>query len=188
MSWATAVTVARIALIPIFVYFMYAGVVEGEDPAARIAPAIALVLFALAAITDSLDGYLARRHQRVTRLGQFLDPLADKLLVGAALVVLVTLRGFPLWAAIVIVVREVAVSLLRILALRKGRSLPASVLGKVKTALQIPTVMIWLLPRMGWIEAVQNVALVLTLGMTLLSGIAYALKARELLAPKAVAR
>ncbi|MGH2812252.1 MAG: CDP-diacylglycerol--glycerol-3-phosphate 3-phosphatidyltransferase, partial [Actinomycetota bacterium] len=182
MSWATAVTITRIALVPVFVYFMYAGVVYGQDPATRLAPVVALAVFAVAALTDSLDGYLARRYERVTRLGQFLDPLADKLLVGAALFVLVALRDFPLWAAAVIVVREVAVSLLRVAALRRGRSLPASALGKIKTALQIPTVFVWLLPRADSLRLVQDVAVWVAVALTVLSGLQYFARAGTLLA------
>jgi CDP-diacylglycerol--glycerol-3-phosphate 3-phosphatidyltransferase len=181
MSWATAVTITRIALAPVFVYFMYAGVADGEDPATRIAPAVALVVFVVAAVTDSLDGYLARRYERVTRLGQFLDPLADKLLVGAALFVLVALRDFPLWAGAVIVAREVAVSLLRVFALRRGESLPASTLGKTKTAFQIPTVFVWLLPRSGSLRLVQDVAVWVAVALTLASGLQYFLRAATLL-------
>jgi CDP-diacylglycerol--glycerol-3-phosphate 3-phosphatidyltransferase len=182
VNWATVLTLGRIALVPLFVYLMYAGRMQEAGPAGTVGSWLALVVFALAAVTDSLDGYLARRYDRVTKFGQFLDPLADKILIGAALVTLVALRGFPAWAAAVIVVREIAVSLLRGIAARRGRSLPASMLGKAKTAAQIATVMAWLLPRSGPVALVQDFALFLAVALTLASGAVYFSRASELLA------
>lgn len=178
------VTLGRIALIPVFVYVMYAGEVRDGQAATRVGPWVAIVVFAVAAVSDSLDGYLARRHERITPFGQFLDPLADKLLVGAALVTLVMLRGFPSWAAAVIAVREIAVSLLRSAALRRGRSMPASLSGKLKTATQIPTVMLWLFPRSGWVTPVQDAAVLVAVALTVISGIQYFARAKSLLAPR----
>lgn len=190
MNWANVVTFGRIALVPVFVALMYAdsrGASTGQG-STHAAPWLAIAVFVVASLTDSLDGYLARRNKQVTRLGTFMDPLADKLLVGAALVVLVTLRGFPLWAALIIAVREVAVSLLRSAALRRGRSMPASRFGKAKTAIQLPMVVAWLLPRAGpgwaWMAVVQDVAVVAAVAFTILSGAQYFLKTRELLAPR----
>jgi CDP-diacylglycerol---glycerol-3-phosphate 3-phosphatidyltransferase len=184
MNWANFVTAIRIMLAPVFVYFMYAGGGRGFDSASKAGSVIAFVVFAVAAASDSLDGFLARRHNMVTRLGQFLDPAADKLLVGAALVTLVALRGFPLWAAVVIAFREVAVSLLRSLAMRRGGSLPASPSGKLKTAAQIPTVMLWLLARRGWVATVQDVSVYLAVAVTVASGIQYFARVRSILGPR----
>lgn len=185
MTWANIVTLLRIALIPVFIFLMVeSGPANPEEPAVQPAAYLAFIVFSVAAMTDSLDGYLARRHNRITNLGQFLDPLADKLLIGAALVALVALREFPLWAATVIVIREIAVSVLRSLALRRGRAMPASRTGKIKTALQIPTVMLWLLPRTGLIEVAQNVSVIVAVAFTVLSGIQYFMRTRELLGPR----
>src|SRR5438093_3744993 len=184
MNWANVVTFGRIALVPVFVALMVAG---GQGPGAgtpQAGPWLAILVFVVASLTDSLDGYLARRSNKVTRLGIFMDPLADKLLVGAALAVLVALRAFPLWAAVIIAVREIAVSLLRSAALRRGRSMPASRFGKLKTAIQLPMVVAWLLPRSGWIAVVQDVAVVAAVAFTILSGVQYFLRTRELLAPR----
>jgi CDP-diacylglycerol---glycerol-3-phosphate 3-phosphatidyltransferase len=186
MNWANVVTFGRIALVPVFVYLMYADARGTAAGATRVGPWLAIVVFAIASLTDSLDGYLARRNNQVTRLGTFMDPLADKLLVGAALVVLVALRGFPAWAAAIIVVREIAVSLLRSAALRRGRSMPASRFGKLKTATQLPMVVLWLFPRSGWVAGVQDVAVVIAVVFTILSGAQYFLRAGELLAPREV--
>lgn len=188
VNWPNFLTVVRILLVPVFLYVMYAGERGGEDPVSRVTPFMAFVVFAAAAATDSLDGWLARRHERVTRLGQYLDPLADKFLIGAALVTLVDLRGFPAWAALLIVIREVGVSLLRSVAVRRGRSLPSSALGKAKTAVQIPMVMAWLLARNGTTAIAQDLILYLAVSLTLVSGLAYLFRAGELLSKQESAR
>ena len=138
MNLPNAITFARIALVPVFLAFAYR-----DSDAAQIA---ALVVFMIASLSDSLDGYLARKSGTITRLGQFADPLADKILVGAALVVLVGDEGFPLWAALVIAVRELAVQVLRIRRTSGGRTMPASPFAKAKTATQLGMVSWWLLP------------------------------------------
>jgi CDP-diacylglycerol---glycerol-3-phosphate 3-phosphatidyltransferase len=188
MNWANVVTFGRIALVPFFVALMYADTRGSAAGPAQASPWLAIVIFVVASLTDSLDGYLARRNNQVTRLGIFLDPLADKLLVGAALVVLVAFRGFPLWAALIIAVRELAVSLLRSAALRRGRSMPASRFGKAKTAIQLPMVVAWLLPRSApgweWMAVVQDVSVLVAVAFTILSGAQYFMRTRELLAPR----
>jgi CDP-diacylglycerol--glycerol-3-phosphate 3-phosphatidyltransferase len=147
---------------------------------ARPAAYLAAALFVLAAVTDGLDGYLARRHAAVTRLGQWLDPLADKALVTAPIVALVVVGSFPLWAAAVIVVREFAVSLLRAWLGTRGRAMPASGWGKVKTAAQLAVVLLYLLPVEA--EALRDVRfwlLVVAVALTVWSGIDYFWSARR---------
>ena len=117
----------------------------------------------------------------ITPLGQFLDPLADKLLVGVALLGLVLIRDFPLWAALVIIGREFAISILRTAGLRRGRSMPATIHGKIKTALQVPMVLIWLMPRRGTMLTVQDVVMWLAVAFTVISGAQYLMRARGLL-------
>jgi CDP-diacylglycerol--glycerol-3-phosphate 3-phosphatidyltransferase len=138
MNAPNAITVARVLLVPVFLALAYG---EGEGSAVG-----SFVVFLVASLSDFVDGYLARRYSIETRFGRFVDPLADKLLVGAALFVLVDTRGFPLWAALVIAVREVAVQVLRTRVVASGRDLPASRLAKVKTIVQICMVCWWLLP------------------------------------------
>ncbi|MDQ3646142.1 MAG: CDP-diacylglycerol--glycerol-3-phosphate 3-phosphatidyltransferase [Actinomycetota bacterium] len=169
MNLPNWITVGRVALIPVFLYLAY----EGTD---RYAVA-ALAVFLLASASDMLDGYLARRDDRVSRLGQFLDPLADKLLVGAALIVLVDLRALPLWAALLIAFREIAVQILRTQIVSGGGSLPASGAAKAKTALQIVMVSWWLLP----LEAgpLHWLLLAAALVSTYWSGAEYFAKARH---------
>lgn len=138
MNLPNAITIGRIALVPLFVFLAYGN----TDPAAFAAFAVFLV----ASISDFVDGYLARRASAITRTGEFLDPLADKLLVGAALYALVATRSFPLWAALVIAVREVIIQVFRTRIVSAGGTLPASRLAKMKTVLQIFMVSWWLLP------------------------------------------
>lgn len=164
MNWPNSITVARVVLVPVFVVLAYQG-----TNGARVA---SLVVFGIASVSDLVDGYLARRWQITTRFGEFWDPTADKLLIGAALIVLVDLRGFPLWAALVIAAREIVVQLIRSAIVRRGGTLPASRAAKFKTVLQIFMVGWWLLPweRIGvmhwvWVWAV--------LATTLWSGAEY---------------
>lgn len=145
-------------------------VLSGERPAAYLAAA----LFVVAGVTDGLDGYLARRHASVTRMGQWLDPLADKALITAPVVALVIVGGFPLWAAAVIVVREFAVSLLRAWLGTRGRAMPASWWGKVKTAAQLLVVLLYLLPDLS--EPARDVRfwfLLAAVALTVWSGLDY---------------
>lgn len=145
---------------------------------ARPAAYLAAALFVVAAATDGLDGYLARRYQSTTRLGQWLDPLADKVLVAAPILTLTAVRRFPLWAALVIVAREFAVSLLRAWLGARGRPMPASWWGKWKTAAQMAVIVLYLLPVFG--RAAQGLrvgALVAAVALTVWSGLDYVLKA-----------
>lgn len=164
MNVPNAITIARIALVPLFLFFAY----RDSDAAAY----ISFILFLAASLSDLVDGYLARRAGSITKVGEFLDPLADKLLVGAALFVLVDERSFPLWAAVVIAVREVVIQVWRIRVVNAGGRLPASRFAKLKTALQITMVSWWLLP---WdsVSIVHHGLLGAALVATVLSGIEY---------------
>jgi CDP-diacylglycerol--glycerol-3-phosphate 3-phosphatidyltransferase len=125
-------TVLRILAVPVIVVALLDETAHGDTLAAAV--------FALAALTDGLDGYIARRRQAVTTFGQLMDPLADKLLITAALVSLVSLDRLAAWVAMVIIAREFAVTGLRALAAERGVVIAASWLGKVKTALQVAAV------------------------------------------------
>lgn len=163
MNPANWITIARIALVPVFLVLAY---MQSEGGAIA-----ALVVFGIASASDRLDGQLARRYGMVSRLGEFLDPSADKLLVAAALWVLVDLHAFPLWAALVIAAREVAVQILRTKIVATGGTLPASATGKVKTMLQVAMVCWWLYPAEP--GPVDWVLLAAVVGMTLWSGAEY---------------
>jgi CDP-diacylglycerol---glycerol-3-phosphate 3-phosphatidyltransferase len=169
MNLPNWITVGRILLVPVFLLLAY------RHSAAT--TGVALFVFVLASASDSVDGRLARRRGQTTRAGIFLDPLADKLLLGAALVVLVGQRDFPLWAALVIGFREIAVQILRTQIVRGGGDLPASPAGKSKTLLQGVMVGWWLLP---WEPNVGHWLLLgLVLIATLWSGGEYFLRAQS---------
>ena len=125
-------TVLRIVAVPVVVVALLDETPEGD--------VIAAAVFALAALTDGLDGYIARRRREVTTFGKLMDPLADKLLVTAALVSLVSLDRLAAWVAMVIIAREFAVTGLRSVAAERGVVIAASWLGKLKTALQVAAI------------------------------------------------
>jgi CDP-diacylglycerol---glycerol-3-phosphate 3-phosphatidyltransferase len=177
---ANLLTFARIALIPVFVYFMNQA---GSGRTMGTASWAALIIYLVATLSDYLDGYLARKLQVITRLGQFLDPLADKFLVGAALVSLIVYREFPIWAAIVIAVREVAIVALRSAAMKRGNSMPAGRHAKYKTTVQLLMVAAWLFPSAGAMKIVQEALVYIAVAITVWSGLRYAFLSKQLLTP-----
>jgi CDP-diacylglycerol--glycerol-3-phosphate 3-phosphatidyltransferase len=141
MNIPNFLTIARIFFVPLLVAalvqqdvrFVFRGVVFTND-------ILALIIFLVAAVTDLLDGYLARRWGQVTTIGTLLDPIADKLLVSAALISLVQIRAIPAWMVVLIVGREFAVSGLRSIAAAEGYTIAASDLGKTKTISQVAAI------------------------------------------------
>jgi CDP-diacylglycerol--glycerol-3-phosphate 3-phosphatidyltransferase len=129
LTLPNGVTVFRIAAIPLIIILLFSPVL--------ISKIITAFLFLLVAVTDTLDGYLARRRGLVTTLGKFLDPLADKLLIVTALIALIPARDVPAWAVIVIVGREIAVTGLRGIAVAQGMVIAASATGKYKTIFEV---------------------------------------------------
>jgi CDP-diacylglycerol--glycerol-3-phosphate 3-phosphatidyltransferase len=148
-------------------------VLSEDDTAGTIAAAV----FVFGAFTDGLDGYLARRYAGSTKIGQWLDPLADKILVSAPVIALSATGAFPVWAAIVIVGREIAVSLLRAWLGARGVGMPASPWGKAKTAVQMILVPLYLLPFGSGADTAKEIVLGLAVALTLWSGLDYFLKA-----------
>ncbi|APG26840.1 CDP-diacylglycerol--glycerol-3-phosphate 3-phosphatidyltransferase [Syntrophotalea acetylenivorans] len=174
-------TLGRIACIPLLVSFLF---FDGRGSSFG-----AALIFSLAAITDWLDGYLARKWQVVTVLGKFLDPLADKLIVMAALIMLIPLGRVPAWAVFVILAREIIITGLRSIAATEGIVIAASNLGKYKTILQMVAIIGLLLHydyywffgmRYEWLHvSMHRIGLVyfyLALALTLWSGIDYLVK------------
>lgn len=135
-TWANRVTILRMVFIPVFVVVLLSTWPNAELWV-RLRPWIAALIFTVLASTDAVDGYLARSRNEVTTFGKFIDPLADKLLVTAALVALVELGKLPAWIAIIIISREFIVSGLRMVAVVEGKVIAASIWGKVKTVFQI---------------------------------------------------
>ncbi|WP_152446489.1 CDP-diacylglycerol--glycerol-3-phosphate 3-phosphatidyltransferase [Bacillus sp. THAF10] len=135
------ITVSRILLIPVFMVLLLApidfGILRIGEASIPITHLSAAIIFIIASITDWVDGYYARKLNLVTNLGKFLDPLADKLLVSAALIALVQLQAAPAWIVIVIISREFAVTGLRLVLAGEGEVVAANMLGKIKTWAQI---------------------------------------------------
>jgi CDP-diacylglycerol--glycerol-3-phosphate 3-phosphatidyltransferase len=148
LNLPNALTLIRILLVPVLVVALTV-----ETPGGS---AIAATVFVLAALTDGLDGYIARSRRAVTTFGKVMDPVADKLLIAAALVSLVSLDRLAAWVAMVIIAREFAVSGLRIAAGQQGVVIPASLLGKAKTIVQVVAVLALIAasdPDEAWVQA-----------------------------------
>ena len=171
LGWPNIISALRIALVPVLVVL----VLIDTDAASYAAAAV----FVAGGLSDGLDGYLARRHGMTTRTGMWLDPLSDKLLVSAAVISLVIVDRFPLWAAIIIIVREIAVTLLRVARGTKGTAMPASGLGKAKTASQLLAVTLYLLPLGPSADGFKLGVLILAVILTLVSGLGYFIQFRR---------
>ncbi len=171
-------TVLRIVAVPVVVVALLDETPEGD--------VIAAIVFALAALTDGLDGYIARRRREVTTFGKLMDPLADKLLITAALVSLVSLDRLAAWVAMVIIAREFAVTGLRAVAAERGAVISASWLGKVKTALQVLAIfaLIAFEPTPLWVDLTVYAAV----AMTVISGLDYFFGLRRHMAEASEAR
>ena len=162
MNLANKLTVLRVLLIPVFLILLYLGLTY-----------IALVVFVIAGITDYVDGNLARKRNIVTDFGKFMDPLADKMLVFAALIWFTATGIFPVWAMVVVAAREFAVSGLRMLAASSGKVIAAAWSGKIKTATTMVCIIIMFLPVWSWVYWVCTACIVIT---TVYSGIEYFVK------------
>ena len=150
-------TLMRILLVPVVVVALLDATPSGSWLAAGV--------FALAAVTDGVDGYLARSRASITTFGKVMDPIADKLLIAAALISLVSLDRLAGWVAMVIIAREFAVSGLRVAAGQQGVVIPASPLGKVKTIVQVGAVFVLIAvddTGMGWVQALVYVMVLVT--------------------------
>ena len=146
MNLPNTLTLGRIFLVPLLVVVLLTG--SGKPLLFGVSKElIGAAIFAVASLTDWLDGYLARRRKQVTDLGQWMDPLADKLLVTAALVSLVGMGLAPAWMVAVILGREFAVTVLRTIVHARGRVLPASPVGKIKLIAQVVAILVLILGR-----------------------------------------
>ena len=161
LNLPNVLTVLRIMLVPVVVVALLGNTPSGD--------VLAAVVFALASLTDFVDGYLARSRAEVTTFGKLMDPLADKLLIVAALISLVSLHRLAAWVAMVIITRELAVTVLRLGATQAGVVMSASMFGKVKTCLQIAAILavIAVHGQPPWVSAL----LYLAVAVTVLSGL-----------------
>ena len=171
MNTANKLTILRVVMIPAFLLVLYLDV-----PCANY---WALAIFAAASITDTLDGYIARHYNQITDFGKFMDPLADKCLVTAAMLWFVEVGQMPAWALLIVIVREFAVSGLRMVAADKGRVIAAGWSGKVKTAATMVCVLLMLLPLPEIVNQICTAVIVLT---TIYSGVEYFMKNADILA------
>jgi len=190
MNWANRITLSRLALTVLFVVSL--------NSSWQYARTTALVIFLIAGLTDFIDGEIARRYGIITNFGKLMDPLVDKIMLAAAFISLVPLKAVPAWAATTIVARDFLITGLRLMASAKGRILPAESLGKQKTSWQVITVLFFLglfsaselrfanEESLWWLRAWNQAGPILvwiTVALTLYSGVAYAWRHRELIAP-----
>lgn len=194
MNLPNKITIARILLIPIMIIIPFLNI-QGTIPIGGITYSnlIILAIFLVASFTDFLDGYLARKNNLVTTFGKFLDPIADKLLVLAALIMLVEMGTIPAWIPIIIAAREFIVSGIRMLAAGEGNVIAASWLGKVKTVSQMIAISLAFIDTSPFMRCVTgelyNMALVLNIfmslamlvsvGTTIWSGVDYFVKSKD---------
>jgi len=176
LNLPNSLSLFRVLMVPVLMVFMLVDVASGD--------LVALIVFLVAAGSDWLDGYIARKRHQTTVMGVFLDPLADKLLVTAALVSLVSLDELSAWIAMVVIARELAITGLRMIAAAKGVVIPASKWGKVKTMSQMLAIAAliveprWLRPEWTlWGHKVTWYLVVLMLVLTVISGVDYFVRA-----------
>ena len=168
MTTASKITLVRVALIPFFMLFLLLAI---ANPALDYMRYIAVAIFIVASVSDFLDGYIARHYNQVSDFGKFLDPLADKLLVTAALIIMVEWGRMPAWAVIIIVAREFAVTGLRLVAANGGRVIAAGWSGKIKTfSTMIGLILMMLVTGVAVLDWVVTILVVLA---TVYSGIEY---------------
>ena len=187
---ANVLTMLRIALVPVFVWFLlldaegslteaFGGGLEAQNGGWRWAAA---GLFAAAMITDKIDGDLARSRNLITDFGKIADPIADKMLIGAGLIMLSLLGELPWWVTLVILARELGITVLRMVMLRT-QVMPASRGGKLKTVLQTAGLQLMLLPLVviaGWLADVAFWIMIAALVVTVVTGVDYLISALRL--------
>ena len=176
MNLPNKLTILRVIMIPFFVFFLLSGVGGSASKW------IALVIFAAASITDTLDGYIARRDNLITDFGKFMDPLADKLLVCSALICFVELDKLPAWMVIIIIAREFIISGFRLIASDNGVVIAASYWGKFKTTFQMLMVIVLILNiQMSFFQILGVILTYVALILTVVSLIDYIVKNKDVL-------
>ena len=193
MNLPNKITIARILLVPIMMLMPYIGITAKTSFGLPIVNIIILIIFLIASFTDYLDGHIARKRNIVTNFGKFLDPIADKLLVLAALVMLVEARIIPGWIPIIIAAREFMVSAIRMLVATDGKVIAASKLGKIKTVTQMVAISLAFLDTNYFMSFVcggltgfalilnilMSVAMILAVIATIWSGVDYFMKSKD---------
>ncbi|HEY2271223.1 MAG TPA: CDP-diacylglycerol--glycerol-3-phosphate 3-phosphatidyltransferase [Jatrophihabitantaceae bacterium] len=179
---ANALTVFRLVLVPVFLVALFWG--TGHETGWRV---IAWAVFAVASVTDRFDGELARKRNSITEFGKLADPIADKALIGAALIGLSLLHDLPWWVTVVLLVRDVGVTLLRFWVIRHG-VIAASRGGKLKTLLQGVAIGLFVLPEWGWLRDIAWVVMVAAIILAAATGLDYVGRALRLRRDAAAAR
>ena len=174
MNVPNTLTVLRVIMIPFFVLFMIGDITNADNY-------IALAIFIAASLTDTLDGYLARKNNQVTNFGKFMDPLAGKLLVCAALICLMDLEKLPSWIVIIIISREFIISGFRLIAADNGIVIAASWWGKAKTISQMIMIILLIADFGGIFDTINQIFIYLALVLTIVSLVDYVAKNRQVL-------
>lgn len=170
MNLPNKLTILRVLMIPFFVVFMLMDITGGADKW------IAVALFVAASFTDFLDGYIARKYDLVSNFGKFMDPLADKLLVSAAMICLVEMGRLPAWVVIVIISREFIISGFRLIASDNGVVIAASYWGKFKTVFQMIMIIVLICNFGEKFEIVETALIWISLVLTVVSLVDYIVK------------
>ena len=168
MTTASKITLSRVLMIPVYLVTMYLS--HGQT---GLWMYVSLAIFVAASLTDFVDGYIARHYHQVTDFGKFLDPLADKLLVIAAMCMFCQWGVFPAWALMIVLTREFAVTGLRLIAVQKGTVIAAGWSGKVKTASTMVCICLILFGIPHWLNIVCQIIILVT---TVYSGAEYFIK------------
>lgn len=183
MTTANKITIIRFIMIPIMLVIIYINPLKDDIGFLNlsIGAFIFAVLFVIAALTDFLDGYIARKYNQITTFGKFLDPIADKVLVLVAMLYLMTIdpTRVPLWAVMIVIVREFVVTSIRLIAVDQGLVIAASPYGKIKTASTMVALVILLFNDFGMTPWIGNIIFYFAILMTLISGIDYFMKNRK---------
>lgn len=177
---ANVLTLLRFVLVPIMLVALFYG--DGHQPVARV---VAWAIFAVACITDRFDGLLARNYGMATEFGAFVDPIADKALIGASLIGLSMLNDLPWWVTVLILSREIGVTVLRLAIIRHG-VIPSSWGGKLKTVVQAVAIGLFILPLSGPLHVAAVVVMAAAIVLTVVTGFDYVVSAaREIRRSKA---
>jgi len=186
MTTANKLTLLRVVMIPIMIVFIYMKSMEsplGFFNDIMLNQLIFAILFIIASFTDLLDGYVARKYNQITTFGKFLDPIADKVLVMVAFLYLMILTPdrVPLWAVMIVIIREFAVTGVRLLAIERGKVIAASPYGKIKTASTMVALIIMLFNDFGLPALIGDIIFWIAILFTLISGFDYLIKNKEVI-------
>lgn len=201
MNLPNKLTISRLILVLVFAFFAFPfpeyEIFSGVFFTGYYRNFVALIVYIVASVTDALDGHIARKNNLVTNFGKFLDPIADKLLVTAALLALMTISDVYLWATLIILAREFIVSAIRMISASKGVVIPAGIMGKLKMIFQTIAIIALLVGGIvpeGWalggilladvVYLIGNVVLFVAVILTIVSGAQYVYNSRHLLSTK----